>query len=566
MKKPTALLLPLLLLLTGCSGSGQPDNAAPLPTPEGEMLVEAGLRAEDLPEVCRVWFDAAETSGAPEEGSFYPRAERAGDGACGIVAVRLPDGRYTDLVREDDTFAEGVKLSELSNGGAKRMSSYDQVLWNGETYDACTIEAKNCTIPNLSAPEGGILRLNISGDCTLNGGGTEYACLEGFDSVLITGKGTLTVTNASGLSCGGGTLPISALMLDGTVTLRCENVLLTPNGDTPALVLSGGTLAAERLDLNGGELINAGGTLYTETLFASSRLVLRAGVTLLDALDGGVEIVLSGGTGHVADVLPAGSVVEGGAGTFSALDFSDAVIHDHAAGAALWDGAEDSAPALSGACYYPTVYSPDWAGAATNAVWNSLSLANPVSDCWFAGTLTMESGSSPELPAWGGLHLELRGENTIDGDLAGTGLLLTGGGSLRAGGINVWGWGGVHAPFLAVWEDCSVRCGALHMGSNAGEEGILSLNGNLTVDGEFWLQNAQLVIDTGELHLLGKASIERGDVILYGGTVILEQGLWLGEGDIIITGRSEVIVPGGEAGLVTENGRVVLNGGTIREP
>lgn len=47
MKKPTALLLPLLLLLTTCSGSGQPDNAATLPTPEGEMLVEAGLRAED---------------------------------------------------------------------------------------------------------------------------------------------------------------------------------------------------------------------------------------------------------------------------------------------------------------------------------------------------------------------------------------------------------------------------------------------------------------------------------------------------------------------------------------
>ena len=104
------------------------------------------------------------------------------------------------------------------------------------------------------------------------------------------------------------------------------------------------------------------------------------------------------------------------------------------------------------------------------------------------------------------------------------------------------------------------------MGSSASEEGILHLDGDLTVDGEFWLQNARLEIAAGELRLMGEASIERGDVIIYGGTVILEQGLWLGEGDIIITGRSEVIVPGGEAGLVTENGRVVLNGGTIREP
>ena len=565
MKKLPTLLLTLSLLLTAC-GTDQPDNAATLPTPTGEVLVEAELRAADLPEICRVWFDIADTAGAAEKSGTSSRAARAEDGACGIVAVRLPDGSYTDLVREDDTFAEGMKLSEFSNGGAKRLSSYDQILWNGETYDACTIEAANCAIPNLSAPEGGILRLNIFGECTVDGGGTEYGCFEGFDCVLVTGSGTLTIVNTSGLDCGGKSLPLPALMLDGNMTLRCESIRLTPGGDAPALAVLGGDLCAEQLWLNGGELVNAGGSVLARNVFQASRAVLRGGTTLIDTLDSSAVFLLSGGAGHIADTLPAGSVVEGGAGTFSALDFSDAVIHDYSAGAVLWDGAEDSAPAASGAGYYSTAYSPDWAGAATNAIWDSLTLANPITDCWFAGTLTMENGSAPELPAWGGLHLKLRGENTIDGDLAGTGLLLTGGGSLRAGGINVWSWGGVHAPFLAVWEDCSVRCDALHMGSSASEEGILHLDGDLTVDGEFWLQNARLEIAAGELRLMGEASIERGDVIIYGGTVILEQGLWLGEGDIIITGRSEVIVPGGEAGLVTENGRVVLNGGTIREP
>lgn len=565
MKKLPALLLTLSLLLTAC-GTNQPDNTATLPTPDGELLVETELRAEDLPEICRVWFDIANTAGAAEKSGASSRAARAEDGACDIVAVRLPDGSYTDLIREDDTVSDGVKLSVFSSGGAKRLSSYDQVLWNGETYDACTIEATNCAIPNLSAPEGGILRLNIFGECTVDGGGTEYSCFEGFDCVLITGSGTLTIVNTSGLDCGGKSLPVPALMLDGNMTLRCESIRLTSNGDAPALAVLGGDLCTEQLWLNGGELVNAGGAVLARNVFQPSRAILRGGTMLLDTLDGSAVFLLSGGAGHIADALPAGSVVEGGAGSFSALDFSTATIHSYDTGAVLWDGSKDSAPAVSGAGYYSTVYSPDWAGAATNAIWDSLTLANPINDCWFAGTLTMENGSAPELPVWGGLHLDLRGENIIDGDLAGTGLLLTGGGSLHAGGINVWGWGGVHAPFLAVWEDCSIRCDALHMGSNAGEEGILSLDGNLTVEGEFWLQNAQLEIAAGELHLMGETSIERGDVIIYGGTVILEQGLWLGEGDIIITGRSEVIVPGGEAGLVTENGRVVLNGGTIREP
>ena len=54
-------------------------------------------------------------------------------------------------------------------------------------------------------------------------------------------------------------------------------------------------------------------------------------------------------------------------------------------------------------------------------------------------------------------------------------------------------------------------------------------------------------------------------VHISGGTVSFEHGLWLGEGDIVITGGT-VIVPGGEAGLTAENGKVTISGGAVREP
>ena len=72
-----------------------------------------------------------------------------------------------------------------------------------------------------------------------------------------------------------------------------------------------------------------------------------------------------------------------------------------------------------------------------------------------------------------GARLRVLGENAVDGTLGGTGLLFTGGGSLAAGELNVWSWGSVRAPLLAVQDGTNVRCGALHMGSNAEEKGTL---------------------------------------------------------------------------------------------
>lgn len=536
MKKLSALLLSLLLLLTACGTPATPGDAVTLPTPNDEILVEEGLHAEDLPEVCRLWFDLAETSGAADKNSKLPLASRADEGACDYLAVRLPDGTYTDLIQEGKLADEGVTLADFSGGGAKQEGSYGQLAWNGELYHAFTVSAADCTLPNLTAPDGGILRLNISGDCTVDGGG--------------------------------GDLPIPSLVLDGDVTLRCDDIrLAAPNTvDVPALAVLGGTLCTDMLWLSNGMLVNAGGTLSVQgSVQELMRAVFRGGTTLLGAAEQKAEFILSGGTAHLADGLAEGSTVEGGAGVFSAQSFFSAVVNDY--GAVLWDGADDSAyRSVYGADYYPTDYSPDWAGTVSGTAWDALTVTNPYENDWFAGTLTLENTHAPELLPWGGAHLRVLGENTVDGTLGGTGLLFTGGGSLAAGELSVWSWGSVRVPLLAVQDGTDVRCGALHMGSNAEEKGTLLVeSGSLTVGGEFWLQNAALTVTGGELTLAGDASIDRGEVHISGGTVSFEHGLWLGEGDIVITGGT-VIVPGGEAGLTAENGKVTISGGAVREP
>lgn len=570
MRRLSALALSLLLLLTACGTPGTPDDAAVLPTPNDEILVEEGLRAEDLPEACRLWFDLADTSGAADKSSKLPLAARADEGACDYLAVRMPDGSYTDLIQEGRLADEGVSLADFSGGGAKQEGSYGQLAWNGELYHAFTVSAADCAIPNLSAPDGGVLRLNLSGDCTADGGGTEYACFEGFDCVVLTGDGTLTVTNATALDCGRGDLPIPALVLDGDVTLRCDEIrLAAPNAvDVPALAVLGGTLCTDTLWLNNGALLNADGTLSVQdSVQELTRAVFRGGTTLLGAAEQRAEFILSGGTAHLAGDLAEGSTVEGGAGVFSAQSFSGAAVNDYDTGAALWDGADGSAyRGVYGAGYYPTVYSPEWADAASGAAWDALNAENPYEDDWFAGVLTLENSRAPELLPWGAVHLRVLGDNAVDGTLGGTGLLFTGGGSLTAGDLNVWSWGSVRAPLLAVRDGTSVRGGALHMGSNAEEEGTLLVeSGSLMVDGEFWLQNAALAVTGGELTLAGDASIDRGEVRISGGTVTLGGALWLGEGDIVITGGT-VVVPGGQEGLIAENGTVTVTGGTIREP
>ncbi len=545
MKKLAALLISVVLLLV--SGCGKQDSDADQ------------LRAEDLPESCRGWFDIAETAGAAEENSGFPAAARAAEGAAeGGIAARLPDGTEVDVVGESEQFAEGVKLSELTDGKAKRLGSGGRVIWNGELYDACTIAAENCRLPNLRPHEGGILRLDISGDCTVDGGGEEFGCFAGFDCVVVTGSGTLTIINTSGLASGTGRLPLPALLVDGGVTLRCGSIGVAANeAGVPAFALLDGTVCAESLWLGRGELVVAGGVLSARDIFEVSGATFRGGVTLLGYAGdcANMKVVLSGGALYTADALPADAAVEAGAGTLCVKDAAQLSVKKYDKATVL-DSETDGSPLAY------TDYSEDWAGIVSGARWDGLA-AQQAEGLWFVGKLTMDNGRCDELKPWGALWLELRGENFVQAELGGTGCVLTGGGSLTADTLNIWGWGGMHTPLCSIGEDTEVYCANLRMGSNAGGAGTVVISsGKLTVGNEFWLQNGTLEVRGGEVRLCGDAAIEKGSLNITGGTVIIEKGLWIGAGDVNLSGGT-LVLPNGEDSLTLESGKLHNHGGTL---
>jgi len=545
MKKLAALLISVVLLLV--SGCGKQD-------PDADQL-----RAEDLPESCRGWFDIAETAGAAEENSGLPAAARAAEGAAeGGIAARLPDGTEVDVVGESEQFAEGVKLSELTDGKAKRLGSGGRVIWNGELYDACTIAAENCRLPNLRPHEGGILRLDISGDCTVDGGGEEFGCFAGFDCVVVTGSGTLTIINTSGLASGTGRLPLPALLVDGGVTLRCGSIGVAANeAGVPAFALLDGTVCAESLWLGRGELVVAGGVLSARDIFEVSGATFRGGVTLLGYAGdcANMKVVLSGGALYTADALPADAAVEAGAGTLCVKDAAQLSVKKYDKATVL-DSETDGSPLAY------TDYSEDWAGIVSGARWDGLA-AQQAEGLWFVGKLTMDNGRCDELKPWGALWLELRGENFVQAELGGTSCVLTGGGSLTADTLNIWGWGGMHTPLCSIGADTEVYCANLRMGSNAGGAGTVVISsGKLTVDNEFWLQNGTLEVRGGEVRLCGDAAIEQGSLNITGGTVIIEKGLWIGAGDVNLSGGT-LVLPNGEDSLTLESGKLHNHGGTL---
>lgn len=545
MKKLAALLISVVLLLV--SGCGKQDSDADQ------------LRAEDLPESCRGWFDIAETAGAAEDNSGFPAAARAAEGAAeGGIAARLPDGTEVDVVGESEPFAEGVKLSELTDGKAKRLGSGGRVIWNGELYDACTIAAENCRLPNLRPHEGGILRLDISGDCTVDGGGEEFGCFAGFDCVVVTGSGTLTIINTSGLASGTGRLPLPALLVDGGVTLRCGSIGVAANeAGVPAFALLDGTVCAESLWLGRGELVVAGGVLSARDIFEVSGATFRGGVTLLGYAGdcANMKVVLSGGALYTVDALPADAAVEAGAGTLCVKDAAQLSVKKYDKATVL-DSETDGSPLAY------TDYSEDWAGIVSGARWDGLA-AQQAEGLWFVGKLTMDNGRCDELKPWGALWLELRGENFVQAELGGTSCVLTGGGSLTADTLNIWGWGGMHTPLCSIGEDTEVYCANLRMGSNAGGAGTVVISsGKLTVDNEFWLQNGTLEVRGGEVRLCGDAAIEQGSLNITGGTVIIEKGLWIGAGDVNLSGGT-LVLPNGEDSLTLESGKLHNHGGTL---
>ena len=570
-----AILLCFALLLSGCGAETntdavQPDapdvssettapDAAPSDTAETDAP-EVEPAAETLPEACMLWYDARATSGATERLDFdVPLADRADDGVRFDegYSVRKTDGSYNDLAL--DRTQQGDFLESLSDA-VRQEGSYGQLSWMGEAYHALTIDVTDGMMPNLASPFGGVLRLNLSGDCYVDGGGEDYSCFEGFDCVLITGEGSLRFENTAGLECGGGTLPVPAVVVDGDVDVCCENFLAQPNeGCGLTIAVLNGTLRNDLLRWRNGDMLIAGGVMTARSIstFNPITVTCRGGALLLDwPSDYEMTFVLSGGEAYLAGPLNEGTVVEAGAGILTAQDVSGAEIRGD--GASVLGGEE----AVS--WYFQTTYSEDWSGAQDGMSWDALTLAD-AGGGWFAGTLSMENAAADELLPWGALWLKLTGENTVSGEVGGTGLLVEGDGAISAGNLNLWGWGGIHHPAFAL-RGASVTTGGFSMGCNSGEAGTFEIsNGSFTCTGETWMQNAALTVSGGEVRFDGPCNLDGGSVLIEGGTVVFAEGLWLGDGDITVTG-GEVVVPGGADGLIAEHGNVRIEGGTVREP
>ena len=432
-----------------------------------------------------------------------------------------------------------------------RESAASQLAWDGETYHALTISAENCAVPNIAPASGGILRLNITGDCEVVTA-PELGVFEGFDCVLVTGTGTLRLDD---LTCGGGALGLPALIVDGDVTLICSSVTLTQNAAQPlALVQRGGTLLTERFATD-GTVLQAGGVLLARGM-AAGELYLRGGTALIDWVDSeNTAITLAGGAGYFACELPAGTHIEGGVGTLTAQGLSQATVTEHAASVTAGDDAQSF--------YYQTAFSPDWLPDGTaGAAWDSLTLAETGAG-YFAGTLRLENARLESLIPWGALHAELAGESVVDGDLGGTGLLADGDGALSVRTLGLYGWGGLNGA-LIVEENAHIAAETVQLDSASGGEAAVTIAGELACAGEVWMKNAALTV-SGTLRADGPVSIERGRVEITGGTVYLAEGLWLGEGDVVVSG-GEVIVPGGADAICCDNGKLLVTGGTVREP
>lgn len=568
MKKLLCLILSAaLLILTGCGTAEPPaaetpaETASPAVTAAPEVSPSPAEAPDALPESCMLYYDAAETGGATAEDDERPYSPLAGGGVSESYSLRLPDGSFEALLTQP--FGEGVKLEDFSGGGAARLRGVYTLAWNGEKYYSFGIRADNCAIPNLSPDVGGgILRLDIEGDCRVDGGGEEFGTFVGFDCVLIAGSGTLTVENTSGLELGGGTLPVPALVIDGDVEVFAENLFCTPNeGCALGAAVLRGALHAGRLDANGGDILVSDGLLLARTLYSVSNAAFRGGTALLDEVNAEAPaFFLSGGAAYLSGDIPAGTIIEAGAGTLSAGNLAAATVKDH--GAAVLDRDTD------GSRYYATVYSSDWADES-QTVWDALRVDCIDEQYWFAGALKLQNAEISSLIPWGAAHIALSGENRITENLGGASLVFSGDGSLTMEkDAGVWGWGAVHAPVVAVLHGASVvvQCEEFAVGSEAGGEGLFLIDGgSFTAEHNLWLQNAVLEVRSGTLRIAGDLAMERGKILVSGGELIIEGSLWLGEGDVIVSG-GELVIPGGKDALVLDAGTLTVTGGAVREP
>lgn len=316
------LLLPALcaiLLLCGCTRTPdtRPEPSAPTDPPQTVESVPAPSEEPPVPEECRLYYDLSDAPLEAERSSTLPAVQGLHNGAPSALYF-WRDGQY-------DYFDMSVErtVQTLSEGRAEKRDGWRRFVWNGTRYSCLYLAAEDSYIPNITSKDGGILWLELTGDCWADGGGlTDNSLFEGFETLVLTGTGTLRV-ECAGLGNASGELPLPALVVDGP-TLITPTISIAANADPsqPGFVLRGGEVQVETLRLNDCPLLQSGGSLEITTCIDPTTAVFRGGECTLESLvredEAPATLILSGGSFTETDWLPFGTIAYVGAGTLNA--------------------------------------------------------------------------------------------------------------------------------------------------------------------------------------------------------------------------------------------------------
>lgn len=317
------LLLMFVLLLSACTGTGTPTSApTDVPTELGSETVEPSAPTEaGLPEECSLYYDLGDADLSADRSSDLPAAPRSADGVSDGIRF------WANAFYNDPTINDEKSIEMYTDGRATKGDGWRRFVWNGERYSCLYIEAEDSYIPNITSEDGGILWLNLTGECWADGGGGEemsdLSLFNGFTTLVLTGTGTLRV-DCAGLDCNiAGNLPLPALVIDGP-TLITPGIAVDANADPeqPAFVLRSGDVQVETLWLNDCPLLQSGGKLAITTCIDPTTAVFRGGECMLESLvredETPATLILSGGSFTETDWLPFGTVAYVGAGTLNA--------------------------------------------------------------------------------------------------------------------------------------------------------------------------------------------------------------------------------------------------------
>ncbi len=308
MKKALFLALSLAFLLTACGETAVPD------TSEHSSVDDS--QETSPPESCLLYYDLGDAIVRAEDKSL-PLAQNAGDGYATSYSVWY-DGGYQDLALQDGD--NGISVADMTDGKAAFDYGAGLVVWNGERYHCAHLTAQDSYIPNISPNDpGGILLLDISGNCWADGGVSDVACFTGFSTVVVCGSGTLRIDGA-GIGVEGDNLPhLPGLILDGA-SLSSGAIFLNGRSysGAPALFVRSGSLETDTFVLT-GDLCIAGGSLKTQYIDGAENAVFRGGTFETEQWGNSVVplLILSGGDAACTDWLPQGTSIEVGAGTMT---------------------------------------------------------------------------------------------------------------------------------------------------------------------------------------------------------------------------------------------------------